>query len=389
EKKIAELYPEVKVQLADFFLTAEKIKDDEIVKHIKSSFHSLEDITLKEQTNLGYPFALCKLDTNYNILVPITIDQADIPTYISGNTKFLKLLSIGAKEIPKLNPEELSKWNQSLNKFQLKVIQLLNTEVKNNLHKEQPKDITLVDIDHLIIYDFIKEHEKRIKDVQSYNKEILKHFELLKMKINNEESIWDNEGEFQNAINNLKQHLREIEKKQITHSKESQIQFLKLKKEQRQINGKTKRYKIEEKRGKKITREEKELLVKTLREFQSKKRELQKNIDLAKKLEESLEKWLEIISVEDRQKAEEMLLTKIKPKLKKKINEFLETQDVEEIIEKIVEYSAKLENITVHIIFMPAVIYSFNAKQSGKDFEGKLLYLPPMKEYAFLKPAKI
>jgi len=389
EEELANNYPGVKVQIADFFFAAGKIQEDEIVKHIKSSFHSLENITIKEQTNLGYPFALCKFDSNYNILIPITLDEIDIPTFISGSTKFLKLLSIGTKEIPKLNPDEIDKWNQTLNKFQLKVVQLLNTEAKNNLYKEQPEGITLVEIDHLVIYEFIKEYENKIKEVQNYNKEILEHFELLKQKVSSKEGIWENEGEYQNAINNLRLQLGKIENKQINLSKESQIQYLKLKKEQRKLNGKTKRFKIEEKRGKKISREEKEQLVKTLREFQSKKKELQESIDLAKTLEKNINIWMEIVSMENKQKADEMLLAKLKPKLKKKINELYEMQDVEDIVEKIVEYSTELEIITVHVIFMPAIIYNFKAKQSGNDFEGKLLFLPPLKEFAFLKPVKI
>ena len=162
---------------------------------------------------------------------------------------------------------------------------------------------------------------------------------------------------------------------------------MKLKKNQKSIDAKTKRYKIEEKRGKEVSREDKEKLVKQLREFQKEKDSLQKRINEAKKLEESYETWLKIISCENVQQANEILIDKFSSKIKEKLKEITDLID-EELIQKTLKaVTTEIETITIHIIYIPSLIYNFSAKQDDKKMEGKILYISSTDEIVFLKPS--
>ena len=65
--------------------------------------------------------------------------------------------------------------------------------------------------------------------------------------------------------------------------------------------------------------------------------------------------------------------------LKRNIRELLENQDSEDIREKIDEHQIAIDNITLHVIYIPIALIHFKAKQENKEIAGKLLYLSPTK----------
>lgn len=389
EEQLIQHYSGTEVQLEDFYFKIEDISDEQIVRKIKSKFHSMENISLRKKLNVGFPFALFKIDGKYKITVPISTGEMAIPTYVEGSRKHLKLQSIGTKEIPTLDSDEINIWNQAMSKLQLKITQILNYKAKDDLSKINPENIQLVEADIITIQEFIKGYEKKIKDVKSFSVEIYKFLEDLKQNISDGKGLWKDFEEFLEASTNLKEQIESLQKKHQELSKETQIEYLKLRKEQRQINGKTKRYKIEEKRGKEITREKKKELVTNLREFQSKKKHLQRDIDKTKEIQDTVDLWNEILLTEDQQTATQKIRENYDLALFSSINGLLEEGASEEIFGKIREYETSIDKITIHVIYIPATICEFRAVQKEKKIEGKIAYFNLTKEITFFKPTLV
>ncbi|MHA1483234.1 MAG: hypothetical protein ACTSQA_07350, partial [Candidatus Heimdallarchaeaceae archaeon] len=161
---------------------------------------------------------------------------------------------------------------------------------------------------------------------------------------------------------------------------------IKLKRTQKQIDARTKRLQIDERRGKKVTREQKEDLINQLRKFQVKKKDIQDSIKDAKKQEDVLEKWIEIFSAEDASEINERLLSYFGNSIIKILEEAIQNQNIEAVLDETARIKSVLESIIVHIIYVPVNIVTFSAKQANQDIEGKLLYFEPTGETKFLKP---
>jgi hypothetical protein len=386
EKQLIQHYSESEVQLEDFYFKTEEVKDEQIASKIRSKFHSMEDISIKKKTNIGFPFALFKMDANYKITIPINTGAVDIPSYMDGSRKHLKLQSVGAKDIPILDNDDINIWNQAMSKLQLKLTQLLNYKAKDSLRKIKPKNIEPVDADIVIIQEFIQEHEKKTKDVRNFGNEVFAFLEILKKRISEGEGVWEDFEEFLEATSNIEEQIISLREKHRELSKETQIEYLKLRKEQRQINGKTKRYKIEEKRGKEIARDKKKELVTNLREFQSKKRQLERDIEKTKEIQDTIDLWNEILLTEDQRIATHKIRENYDLALFSSINGMLEEQTKEDLFGKIKEFESSIDKITIHVIYIPAIICEFKAIQNGEKIEGKMAYFNLTKETAFFKP---
>ena len=133
-----------------------------------------------------------------------------------------------------------------------------------------------------------------------------------------------------------------------------------------------------------ITREEKEQLIKELREFQGRKIHLQKNIDYATRLEETLIDWTKILELGEFERTNKRVVQDYSHTLLEKISQFIETKDADSIIDDSVVIDSNIENITVHVVYIPTSVYTFKAKQKNKEVEGKMLHLTPTNETALL-----
>ncbi len=387
EEELIKYYSDAEVQISDFYYLFKELSADKIVDVVKTKFHSLEKIKVEKSKILGVPFVLCKLNGKYDASLQLEVDGIDLPFFITGNLKQLKLLSARANNDTNLSPEETKIWNQTFNKFQLKLVQLLNEKAKENLNKQQATEYELLELDHTIIQEFIGEYEKKIEDLKYYNTEISEQLKKLEKEIDEKGIFWRDKRQYLEAIEKLKIQVKNMQERQIASNKETQIQYLKLKKNQKSIDAKTKRYKIEEKRGKDVSREDKEKLVKQLREFQKEKDTLQKRINEVKKLEETYETWLGIISSENEKQANEIFIEKYSSRIKEKLKEITEDVDGEDILEILKAVTTEIENITIHVIYIPSLIYYFSAKQDDKKVEGKILYISSTDEITFLKPS--
>ncbi len=385
EKELEELYPGAEVQVTDFYYVKDELPDNEIKKRIMSKIPSIESIDIKNKENYGFPFVLCKLEGKYEAIIPINLENISLPTIQHGVNRQFKLLFAGTEEVLELTPSENEIWNQSFNRFQIKLTQLLNTKAKSNLSKK-PHKMKLINLDSILIKDFINEYHKKLKNLQNYQDDILLHLNELIGIVEKRESIWKNTDDFNKTKNILKLQMIDFEKKQKNLSKVTQIEFFQLKKTQRKLDARTKKFKLDEKRNKTITREEKEALINDVRKFQRKKTKIQKEIEHAKKIDETLREWIEILTSLELEQANEKFLETFSEDFSKNILELLEHENLEELIENATIERVDFSNITLHVLYIPTLIYSFKAKQGNQKIEGKILYLAPAQETIFLKP---
>ncbi|MCE7742187.1 MAG: hypothetical protein GOP50_06980 [Candidatus Heimdallarchaeota archaeon] len=388
EKELIELYSGAKIQISDFYYKQEEKREEDIINGIKSKLQSIDKITVKKKETLGLPFALCKLKGKYQAVIPIEIDKIKLPTLMIESSKNFKLLHVSDEEMLNLSENEKKVWNQAFTRFQIKLTQLISSRAKENLSKSSPK-MKLVTINASRIQQYIKEYEEKLSNLQNYQQEILDHLHDIKELIIKENSFWKNDDEFLKAKQELKKQLIEFEEKQKKVSRESQVEFIKLKRIQKKLDARTKKFKLDEKRNKKIPREEKEQLIKEVREFQSKKIQLQESIEHTKRMEETLKRWVEIISNSDMDQVNKMMMENYSEGLIEKIHSFTENQDVGSILEDSVLVNSDLEDLVIHVIYIPTTFYTFKAKQGDKTIEGKAIFLSPTQEIVLLNPAVV
>jgi len=388
EKELIEFYSDAKIMLSDFYYKQEERKEEEIINGIKHKIQSIDKISIKKKETLGLPFALCKLDGRCQAILPIEIDKIKLPTLMMESSKNIKLLHVTDEEHLDLTENEKKHWDQAFTRFQLKLTQLIGSRAKKNLTKSAPK-MKLVQIDSSRIHQYIKEYQEKMSNLHNYQQQIIEHLQEIEYLIVNENSFWKNDKEFNNAKKELRKQLIEFEEKQKKLSRESQVEFVKLKRIQKKLDARTKKYKIEENRNKKISREEKEQLIKEVRGFQEKKAQLLENIEHTKRMEETLRKWVEIISHTDMKQVNESILKNYSEDIVKRIQSFTQTQDVQELFEDSILVEADIEDIIVHVIYIPTIFYTFKAKQGEKNIEGKAIFLSPTHEIILLNPTVV
>ncbi len=388
EKELMEFYSGAKIQVSDFYYKQEDRNETDIINGIKSKLQSIDKISVKKQETLGLPFALCKLEGKYQAIIPIEIDRIKLPTLMIESSKNFKLLNVSDEEVLDLTDNEKKIWNQAFTRFQIKLTQLISSKAKENLSKTSPK-MKLVKIDPSRIQQFIKEYEEKLRNLQNYQQEILNHLNDIKELITEEKSFWRNDEEFFKAKQELKKQLLGFEEKHLKHSREAQVDFVKLKRIQKKLDIRTKKFKIDEKKNKQIPRAEKEQLIKEVREFQSKKIQLQENIDYTRKMEETLKRWVEIISDSDMVQVNKRVLENYSEGLIEKLHSFTDIHDVDSIFEDSILVNSNLEDIVIHVIYIPTTFYTFKAKQGDKNIEGKAIFLSPTQEIILLNPSVI
>ncbi|MBY9001041.1 MAG: hypothetical protein KGD64_09015 [Candidatus Heimdallarchaeota archaeon] len=386
EEALLELFTETSISVNDFYYSCKEIGEEDIIKRIKGRLHSLESIKITEQETLSYPFALCKLENSFNAVIPIDLEGILLPTFLSGDKKQLKMLAVGKKEFQELEVKERENLIQAINKIQMSLVKLLNRGSKDRLSKEEFKKAKLVELDHSVIYEFITDYKNKMGTINNYQIELIKYLLELKDSIENNKQIWKND-DYEKVIDEVRPQLKEKQKEYTTKGRDAQVSFIKLKQIQKQIDARTKRLQIDEKRGKKATREQKEELINELRKFQTKKKRIQETIKDTKKQEDVLEKWIDIFSLEGSSELNEKLLYYFSESIINIIKIAIDTQEIETILKEKARIKSILETIIAHIIYVPVNIYTFSAKQANQVIEGRLIYFEPTGEITFLKPS--
>jgi hypothetical protein len=385
ENALSLLFEKTSVSVNDFYYITKEVEKEDIIKRIKGRLHSLESIKITHQETMSYPFALCKIENSFKAILPLDLDGILLPTFLSGDKKQLKLLAVGKKEFKEIEAKERENLIQAINKIQMNLVKLLNRDSQERLSKEEVKKTSIIELDEKVIHDYITDYEKKMNKTHSYHSELILFLNKLKETIENDKQIW-NEPDFEKVLQEIRPQLKVKQEEYATRGRDAKVNFLKLKRTQKQIDARTKRLQIDERRGKKVTREQKEDLINQLRIFQAKKKKIHESIKGAKKQEDVLEKWIEIFSVEGLSEINEKLLFNFGKSIIRILEEAIQNQNIETILDETARITSAIEAIIVHVIYVPVNIITFSAKQANQDIEGKLLYFEPTGETKFLKP---
>ncbi|MHA1345492.1 MAG: hypothetical protein ACTSVO_10360 [Candidatus Heimdallarchaeaceae archaeon] len=385
EKALSQLFEKTSISVHDFYYVTKEVEKEDLVKKIKGRLHSLESIKITQQETLNYPFALCKLDNSFKAVLPLELDGILLPTYLSGDKKQLKLLAVGKKEFKEIEIRERENLIQAINKIQMNLVKLLNRDSKERLSKEEVKKTNIIELDEKVIHDYITDYEKKMSKTHSYHSELVLFLNRLKETFENDKQIWE-ESDFEKVLQEIRPQLKVKQEEYTVKGRDAKVNFIKLKRTQKQIGARTKRLQIDEKRGKKVTREQKEELINQLRKFQAKKKKIQDSINETKKQEDVLEKWIEVFSAEDISEINAKVISYFGDSIIRILEEAIQNQNIETVLDETARIKSVLEAIIVHVIYVPMSIVTFSAKQANQDMEGKLLYFEPTGETKFLKP---
>ena len=385
EKALSLLFEKTSISVNDFYYVTKEVDKEDIIKRIKGRLHSLESIKITHQETMSYPFALCKIENSFKAILPLDLDGILLPTFLSGEKKQLKMLAVGKKEFKEIETKERENLIQAINKIQMNLVKLLNRDSQERLSKKEVKKSKIIELDEKVIHDYISDYKKKMNKTHSYHSELILFLNKLKEKIENDKQIW-NETDLEKSLQEIRPQLKAKQEEFTAKGREAKVNFIKLKRTQKQIDARTKRLQIDERRGKKVTREQKEDLINQLRRFQSKKKKIQDSVKEAKKQEDVLEKWIEIFAVDGISEINEKLLFYFGNSIIKILEEAIQNQDIETVLDETARIKSVLESIIVHVIYVPVSIVTFSAKQANQDMEGKLLYFEPTGETKFLKP---
>ena len=386
ESALSQLFEKTSISINDFYYITKEVDKEDIIKRIKGRLHSLENIKITHQETLSFPFALCKLDNSFKAVLPLDLDGISLPTYLSGEKKQLKMLAVGKKEFKEIDTKERENLIQAINKIQMNLVKLLNRDSQERLSKEEVKKSKIIELDEKVIHDYITDYKEKMNKAHSYHSELILFLNGLKETIENDKQIW-NETDFEKALQEIRPQLKVRQEEYTTRGRNAKVNFIKLKQTQKKIDARTKRLQIDERRGKKVTREQKEDLINQLRRFQTNKKKIQDSIKETKKQEDVLEKWIEIFSVDGMSEINEKLLFYFGNSIIKILEEAIQNQNIETVLDETARITSVLEAIIVHVIYVPVNIFTFSAKQANQDMEGKLLYFEPTGETKFLKPS--
>ncbi len=385
ENALSQLFEKASISVNDFYYMTKEVDKKDIIEKIQGRLQSLESIKITHQEMMSYPFALCKLENSFKAILPLDLEGVLLPTFLSGNKKQLKMLAVGKKEFKEISKKERENLIQAINKIQMNLVKLLNRDSQERLSKREIKKSNIIELDEKVIHDYIADYEKKMDKTHSYHSELILFLNRLKETIDNDKQIW-NETDFEKVFQEIRPQLKVKQEELTTKGRDAKVSFIKLKRTQKQIDARTKRLQIDERRGKKVTREQKEDLINQLRKFQAKKKNIQDSINDAKKQEGVLEKWIEIFSAEDTSEINERLLFYFGNSIIKILEVAIQNQNIEAVLDETARIKSVLESIIVHIIYVPVNIVTFSAKQANQDIEGKLLYFEPTGETKFLKP---
>ncbi len=385
ENALSLLFEKAIISVNDFYYITKEVDKKVIINKIRGRLQSLESIKITHQETMSYPFALCKLENTFKAILPLDLEGIFLPTFLAGDKKQLKMLAVGKKEFKEISTKERENLIQAINKIQMNLVKLLNRDSQERLSKKKTKKSKIIELDEKVIHDYIAVYEKKMDKTHSYHSELILFLNGLKETIENDKQIW-NETDFEKVFQEIRPQLKVKQEGLTTKGRDAKVDFIKLKRTQKQIDARTKRLQIDERRGKKVTREQKEDLINQLRKFQVKKKDIQDSIKDAKKQEDVLEKWIEIFSAEDASEINERLLSYFGNSIIKILEEAIQNQNIETILDETAKIKSVLESIIVHIIYVPVNIVTFSAKQANQDIEGKLLYFEPTGETKFLKP---
>lgn len=385
-KQIGESYPRIDINISNFYYENELPTDQEMSEKINSKLTSLESIQIRKKESKYYPFALCKVSGKIIFHIPVPVDFVNVPVYYVERDSLHKLLAATSQEYQGLDSHEYQKWIQSIAQLQLKISKLIVRDAQDKISKHRPSEIDNFPLDFNIFSELLSDYNEKIKKIENFSSNIYGHIESFVKEEQNSTKLWKEDAILDQVKKKLRKQLETIQQNQLDSSHKVQVDFLKLRKIQRKIEAKTKKYKEEEKRGSEIKREEKEKLIREMRDFQRKKQQLQSKMKETNIRAEDLEEWLNILSIDNVNEAEQQFISSFKEEFLQSIVEILDQEDYDKLLDRIETVESNIERTSIQLIYVPLTYYTFNAKHSNKKIRGSALYASSTEELILLKP---
>ena len=385
-KQIDESYPRIDINISNFYYENELPTNQEMSEKINSKLTSLESIQIRKKETKYYPFALCKVSGKIIFHIPVPVNFVNVPVYYVERDSLHKLLAATSQEYQGLDNHEYQKWIQSIPQLQLKISKLIVRDAQNKISKHRPPEIKNFPLDFNIFSELLRDYNEKIQNTENFSSNIYRYLESFVKEEQNNTKLWKEDAIFDQVKKKLRKQLETIQQNQKDSSHQVQVDFLKLRKIQRKMEAKTRKYKEEEKKGSEIEREEKEKLIREMRDFQRKKQQLQRKMKETKIRAEDLEEWLSIISIDNVNEAEEQFISNFKEEFLQSIEEILAQEDYDKLLDKIETVESNIKHTSIQLIYVPLTYYTFNAKQSNKKIRGSALYASSTKEVILLNP---
>ena len=385
-KQIEESYPRIDINISDFYYENELPTDQEMSEKINSKLTSLESIQIRKKETKYYPFALCNVSGKIVLHIPVPVNFVNVPVFYVERDSLHKLLTATSQEYQGLDNNEYQKWIQSISQLQLKISKLIIRDVQNKISKHRPSGGENFPLDFDIFSELLRDYKEKIKKTENFASNIYKYLESFVKEEQNSTKLWKGDAIFDGVKKKLRKQLETIQQNQLDSSHQVQVDFLKLRKIQRKMEAKTKKYKEEEKKGSEIEREEKEKLIKEMRDFQRKKQQLQREMKETKIRAEDLEEWLNILSVDNVNEAEQQFISSFKDEFLHSLEEILAQEDYDKLLDKIETVESYIERTSIQLIYVPLTYYTFNARHSNKKIRGSALYSSSTEEVILLNP---
>ncbi len=385
-KQIDESYPRIDINISNFYYENELPTDQEMSEKINSKLTSLESVQIRKKETKYYPFALCKVSGKTIFHIPVPVNFVNVPVYYTEKDSLHKLLAATSQEYQGLDNHEYQKWIQSITQLQLKISKLIVKDAQDKISKNRPSEIENFPLDFNIFSELLRNYNEKINKIENFSSNIYKYLESFVKEGQNSTRLWKGDAIFDQVKMKLRKQLETIQQNQLDLSHQVQVDFLKLRKIQKKIESKTKKYKEEEKKGSEIEREEKEKLIREMRDFQRKKQQLQIKMKETKIRAEDLEEWLNILSIDNVNEAEQQFISSFKEEFLQSIEKILAQEDYDKLLDKIETVESDIERTSIQLIYVPLTYYTFNARHSNKKIRGSTIYSSSTEEVILLNP---
>ncbi len=372
KKELEKTYPETKNEINELFYQIEIPHLENIEQMVREKIIGAENLIVDEVKRFYYPYIFMQVDGECKSESFIKIDNISLPLYIQRKHEYPILREVGSySPIKHIKKDQTEKWDQLINQQQLKLVEIFKQEKIPQLKREKIADIPLDSIKLTKIKKAMNNIKKKFQHKFEDDESYINHLELIISRIQDEEFIWEDQSEYLNAHDIISKSVKLVESEILQEKKLIQKKYTDLQIFQDIVDKKTSELKDHEKKGKGITTEKKRKLAEDVKEFQKLKKGLKTKVELLKEKQQLLEKWKEILKCEDVDSANSKIKSLFGTKIIKNIEKIIELGETTEFK---INSKVRIQKSTIHLIYIPLIIFQIKGEQEGKDINNTGVY---------------